>query len=135
MASFLLKFLICLHIYSSTPITRITNSDLACPPLSDCHFLPDGNLAWSNLLLSKHYRDVLQEKRSLRFHDNRLWEIGRENNVLHNIWEEAATATNNCYADHMRRRALRSLKGLIGDEAYYSGRLPPPIPYWYFTEK
>ncbi len=29
-------------------------------------------------------------------------------------------------------RHLRELRNLLGNEAYYSGRMPPPVPIWLF---
>ncbi len=34
-----------------------------------------------------------------------------------------------------RRARLARLRRLIGDEAYYSGRMPPPVPYWRFVPR
>jgi len=30
--------------------------------------------------------------------------------------------------------ALEELRMLIGEENYLAGRMPPPMPYWFFTE-
>ena len=33
----------------------------------------------------------------------------------------------------VRRQALKKLKEMIGDQAYYSGSLPPHVPVWRFA--
>lgn len=53
-----------------------------------------------------------------------------EARTLRYAWECAWTATHDGTPWAARRDALRRLREAAGPEAYYAGRMPPPVPYW-----
>jgi hypothetical protein len=61
-------------------------------------------------------------------------EVLTEATRLRNIWENAREARTEGYYIVSRRRALLQLRIAIGEEAYYSGKLPPVVPLWRFKE-
>jgi hypothetical protein len=58
----------------------------------------------------------------------------RETDELYHIWDTVRDARCDFYYVTVRRQALKQLRELIGIEAYYFGRLPPPVPLWRFQE-
>jgi hypothetical protein len=55
-----------------------------------------------------------------------------ETDHLYRIWDTVRDARCDCYYVHVRRRALKTLRELIGEEAYYSAQMPPYVPVWRF---
>jgi hypothetical protein len=53
-----------------------------------------------------------------------------ETDQLHQIWCAARDAGCGYYYVTVRRQALRQLRDLIGDVAFYSGHMPPYVPVW-----
>lgn len=54
----------------------------------------------------------------------------RETNQLYAIWEQVHNMK--AYQGCNRRDALMQLKVLLGDDAFYTGTLPPCVPIWRF---
>lgn len=55
-----------------------------------------------------------------------------ELNRSRECWWELYVARNREYTCRERRAALARLRKLLGDAAYYSGTLPPPLPWQHF---
>ena len=104
-----------------------------CPPLSDGDRLPPASLIRQLLNTNCAYRQFLEARREVRRLDwDELTELLSETNRLREVWQCAADATS---ADHIwvcRRRALKRLRDLVGEEAYDAGSLPPCVPLWRF---
>jgi hypothetical protein len=49
-------------------------------------------------------------------------------------WELLQVAQDSGHKLDIRQEMLRILKGSLGDEAYFQGHLPPPVPIWRFIE-
>src|SRR5262249_22972781 len=65
------------------------------------------------------------------------WELRvalQETDRLYLIWDKVRDARCSYYYVTVRRQALKDLRELVGEEAYYSGRLPPCVPLWHFRE-
>lgn len=54
----------------------------------------------------------------------------QETDQLHKVWCAVLDARRGYHDITVRRQALQLLRELIGDEAFYSGRLPPYVPVW-----
>ena len=52
---------------------------------------------------------------------------------LYQIWDLVRDNRCDYYYVTVRRQALKKLKEMIGDQAYYSGQLPPHVPVWQFA--
>jgi hypothetical protein len=55
-----------------------------------------------------------------------------ETDRLYQVWDAVRDARCDYYYVNVRRQALERLRELVGDEAYYSGDLPPCVPLWHF---
>ena len=63
------------------------------------------------------------------------WELRsalQETDHLYQIWDTVRDARCEYYYVTVRRQALKRLREMLGEEAYYSGRLPPYVPMWRF---
>jgi hypothetical protein len=76
------------------------------------------NLETANL----HQREIISR---IKCHERRIaWEWGQDN--TRKAWRSLHRAMTS--QGHERTKALADLKVAIGEEAYYAGRMPPPIP-------
>lgn len=77
----------------------------------------------------------LEERRATdHIHFDELTETIRQTHRLYEIWDLVRDARCEFYSPRVRRMALAELRQRLGDEAYYAGRLPPPVPVWRFAE-
>ncbi len=56
----------------------------------------------------------------------------QETDRLYQVWDKVRDARCDYYYVTVRRTALKDLRALIGDQAYYAGDLPPCVPLWRF---
>jgi hypothetical protein len=61
-------------------------------------------------------------------------EIVRESDKIYSILDTVRDAKCEYYYITIRREALVRLKELLGNQGYYSGELPVPVPFWRFRE-
>ena len=108
--------------------------DLAtAPALADCHRLPDRKTINDLLAFNRAYRQQIDNRQP--FELVHWWELRlavQETERLYQIWDNARDARCDFYYITVRRQALKKLRDLIGDEAYYTGTLPPCVPLWRF---
>jgi hypothetical protein len=106
--------------------------DLAhAPPLIDCSRFPDRNLISDLLGFNRAYRDALASRLEFdRVHAEDLRTAIEETDLLYRIWDSLRDARCDYYFTTYRRQALKLLRDIVGDQAYYSGQLPPHIPLW-----
>ncbi len=112
---------------------RMTYRDLAeAPPWRDVARLPpmaviDANISFADDYISRcggtDWSDDIKWAEAATYH--------RE------AWNKMASARyrlddENCQLIRWGRRSLTELRDMIGDEAYYSGNWPPPVPLEYF---
>ena len=57
-----------------------------------------------------------------------------ETDHLYQVWDSVRDARCNYYYVTVRRQALKTLREMIGTEAFYRGELPPHVPVWRFPE-
>lgn len=105
------------------------------PRLADCHSLPANADACEQCRFNEEYQCLLQTQQVIFIHrSDDLAEMLRQTRQLYQAWDclRRANAVNQAWA--YRRRMLGQLRDTIGMDAYYSGRMPPCIPLWYFEE-
>jgi hypothetical protein len=116
-------------------LLRRRYADLAdAPPLYDCMRFPDRALVNDLLAFNRAYRQHLDNRQSLELAN--AWELHQmllESDRLYQIWDLVRDTRCDYYYVTVRRQALKKLKEMIGDQAYYSGCLPPHVPVWRFA--
>jgi hypothetical protein len=101
------------------------------PPASDAVRFPD-RVAVNDLLAFnrafKQYVEVRQPGEP-----GRCWELRdaiTEIDHLYHVWDTVRDTRCEYYYVTVRRQALKRLRDLLGEQAYYSGKLPPHVPLW-----
>jgi hypothetical protein len=103
------------------------------PPLYDCMRFPDRGLVNDLLAFNRAYKQHLDNRQALELANAwELHEMGQEADRLYQIWDTVRDTRCEYYYVTVRRQALKKLKDAIGDQAYYSGCLPPHVPVWRF---
>lgn len=108
-----------------------------CPYLEDCDRFPDRLIINDLMVMNRLYNSHLEECISLYPTSKSLEMAKDDNSYLYKVWDAARDAKCEYYYVHIRRQALRKLKILLDeiDPTWYDmGRMPPHIPYWFFTE-
>lgn len=104
------------------------------PPLHDAMIFPDRALVKEMLNFNRAYKQHLTQQQSLdTVHWWDLHETLQEVDRLHGIWDLVSDARCDFYYVTVRRQALKKLKETVGDQAFYSGCLPPHVPLWRFS--
>jgi len=98
------------------------------PPLCDAIRFPPMELCRELRGWNTEYKQWLQDR--ARLFPREVWipEAIAECEELWTIWDTALDAGNPDYYVFWRRRSLKRLRELIGEQMYYSGCLPPHIP-------
>jgi hypothetical protein len=105
------------------------------PLLHDCHRLPDRATVNELLSFNRAYRQHLDVRQPVEL--AHWWEVRailQETDQLYQIWDTVRDARCEYYYVTVRRQALKRLREALGDEAYFSGRLPPHVPLWRFQQ-
>jgi hypothetical protein len=107
----------------------------SAPPLADCDWLPPAWLAAEYCRYNEQYQCYLQTQQVLCNHRaDHFADVLRETRQLHGVWDATRRATSTNQAWAYRRRSLGQLREALGDEDYYSSRMPPAVPVWRFRE-
>jgi hypothetical protein len=56
----------------------------------------------------------------------------READRLYHLWDAIRDSRCEYYYITVRRQALKKVRDLIGDDAFYNGNFPPHVPVWRF---
>jgi hypothetical protein len=116
-------------------LLRKRHADLAdAPPLHDCMRFPDRTLINELLAFNRAYRQHLDSQQALEV--TYWWEYHemlQEADRLYQVWDTVRDARCDYYYVTVRRQALKKLRDNVGDQAYFSGRLPPHVPIWRFS--
>jgi hypothetical protein len=103
------------------------------PALSDGQRFPDRTMIGDLLAFNRAYRQHIDSRQSVELvHWWELREAVQEADRLYHVWDTVRDARCEYYYVTVRRQALKRLRELIGDEAYYAGSLPPHVPVWQF---
>jgi hypothetical protein len=103
------------------------------PAVADCLRFPERGMVNDLLAFNRAYRqfiDMRQPVELIHWWDLRL--TMQETDRLYQIWDTVRDARCDYYYVTVRRQALKHLRELVGEEAYYSGNLPPCVPLWRF---
>jgi hypothetical protein len=119
---------------SDLNLLRRRYSDLVdAPPAQDgCRF-PDRATVNEYLAFNRAYRQHIDMRQPGE--PARWWELRtalQETDYLYQVWDTVRDARCEYYYVTVRRQALKRLREMLGEEAYYSGRLPPYVPTWRF---
>ena len=105
------------------------------PPLADAARFPDRSVVNELLVFNRAYLSYIELRQPTEMaHVNELRAVQREVNFLYQVWDSVRDARCEYYYVTVRRQALKKLRELIGDEAYFKGELPPHVPIWRFRE-
>jgi hypothetical protein len=105
------------------------------PPLCDCQRFPDRATINDLLAFNRAYRQRVDSRQAMELvHWWELREAVQEADRLYQVWDTLRDARCDYYYITVRRQALKRLRELIGEEAYYSGNLPPYVPIWRFQQ-
>jgi hypothetical protein len=119
---------------SDLQLLRRRYRDLAdAPVLSDGLRFPDRAVVSELLAFNRAYRQRVDNCQAVEMvHWWELRETVQETDRLYQVWDTIRDARCEYYYVTVRRQALKRLRELIGEEAYYAGNLPPHVPVWRF---
>lgn len=106
------------------------------PPLSDLHRFPPAAVAEPYYKLASAHRDWIcqQKPKALTRADEAFWwawqlEADHCRRAWDHLWDAHRVTVFEVSA---RRRWLAKLRETIGEQDYWDGRMPPPVPVWRF---
>lgn len=101
------------------------------PYLSEAKNLPSREMADDALSFNRAYQqDLWARDRIDALHRHWIRGVMQENDKLYWVWNHIRNAQSGHNHVTLRRQALKSLRELIGVQAYYSGRVPASVPMW-----
>ncbi|MCE9534632.1 MAG: hypothetical protein K8T89_26455 [Planctomycetes bacterium] len=106
------------------------------PLLNDAKRFPERAAVSEMISFNRALRNHIDGRQHLETdrgaeHRDMLFETDR----LFTFWDAVRDARCDFYYVTTRRLALKRVRDLIGNDAYYSGNLPPYVPTWRFQEK
>lgn len=105
------------------------------PRLSDCDRFPDRKTISFALAMNRKYKEELDRRLEIDlYHTEEVRNAIIETNYLYHIMDNIRDCQCEYYFITVRREALHLIRELIGPEAYYSGQLPPSIPFWHLSK-
>src|SRR6185295_7948013 len=117
-------------------LLRRRHSDLLdAPPSNDCMRFPDRGLVNDYLAFNRAYRQQLDMRQPGE--PARWWELRtalQETDHLYQVWDTVRDARCEYYYVTVRRQALKRLRELLGEDSYYTAKLPPYVPLWRFQQ-
>jgi hypothetical protein len=105
------------------------------PAVADSRRFPERALVNDLLAFNRAYRQHIDIRQPLEL--IHWWELRtalQETDHLYQVWDSVRDARCDYYYVTVRRQALKRLRDLIGEEAYYSSTLPPCVPLWRFQK-
>lgn len=107
----------------------------AAPPLADAHRWPSQEHIAACTKFNFDYQEILRNRKLTEMYRSEAFdELLTEACQLAHVWELAYhMRSGDAFAFASRRLAMIELRGLIGPENYYAGRLPPHVPLRWFT--
>jgi hypothetical protein len=104
------------------------------PFVIDCERFPDRSFAYDARAFNRLYKIQIEFKLQVSVYQNReYWrQTLKETDYLYNVWDKVQDSHCQYYYVTVRREALKDLRNMIGEDAYYAGELPPYVPIWRF---
>lgn len=102
------------------------------PPLTDLRWFPPADMAERNWLMGLGHRDWIDRQAEFALCERDYWDdCRRDARWCNRAWDLLDNA-HRCHMNDIewRRGELAKLRDMIGWEAYYQGRMPPPLPVW-----
>ena len=87
-----------------------------------------------NLAFNSGYRSFLYRKRDLFPQSDLIPMYIREADTLYKAWDGLRDAKTHYYSDWLKRQGLQQVLNVVGVDAFLRGEMPPPVPFWRFTE-
>ncbi|MCI0639710.1 MAG: hypothetical protein L0Y72_26535 [Gemmataceae bacterium] len=107
---------------------------LHAPLIEECGRFPNRETALDFVHFNRAYRTDLLARMTLDpVHAEELRGAVEETDRLFQIWDQVREARCGFYFVTVRRQALMLLRQLVGNEAFYTGQLPPHVPVWRFV--
>ena len=104
------------------------------PPVSDCQRFPDRAVVSELLAFNRAYRQQMDARQAVELvHWWEFREAVQEADRLYQVWDNVRDARCDYYYVTVRRQALKKLRETVGEDAYWSGCLPPHVPVWRFA--
>jgi hypothetical protein len=124
------SFLLTHDLVGDFEMIRGRHESLAdCPQLGETQNWPDTKMVNTFLTLNRSFRNDLHKRLEIDVYNaEAIRDAITETDHLYQVWDTLRDAQCDYYYVSVRRQALRSLRSLIGDQAYYSGQMPPPMP-------
>jgi hypothetical protein len=107
----------------------------AAPSVVDCYRFPDRAQVNDLLAFNRAYRQHIDTRQPVEL--VHWWDLRvaiQEADRLYQIWDTVRDARCDYYYITVRRQALKRLREMLGDDAYYAGNLPPCVPVWRFQK-
>jgi hypothetical protein len=120
--------------FSDLQMLRRRFQELAdAPRVSDALRFPDRTMINELLSFNRAYRNHVEMRQPLEMgNGGYLRGAQREVDYLYQVWDTARDARCEYYYVTVRRQALKRLREMLGEDAYYQGRLPSHVPVWRF---
>jgi hypothetical protein len=119
---------------SDLKLLRRRYQDLVdAPRANDAFRFPERNVVNDLLSFNRSFRQNLDARQAIE--TTREWELRealQETDRLYKIWDKLRDARCDYYYVTVRRQELKELRELVGDEAYFTGVMPPYVPIWRF---
>jgi hypothetical protein len=101
------------------------------PPASDAVRFPERTAVNELLAFNRSFKQYVEVRQPGE--PGRSWELREAVNEidhLYHVWDTVRDARCEYYYVTVRRQALKRLREMVGEEAYYSAMLPPHVPVW-----
>ncbi|MCI0379489.1 MAG: hypothetical protein L0215_17920 [Gemmataceae bacterium] len=103
------------------------------PWIEECARFPNRETAIDFVHFNRAYRADLLARMTLDpVHAEELRGAVEETDRLFQVWDQVREARCAFYFVTVRRQALMLLRQMVGNEAFYTGQLPPHVPVWRF---
>jgi hypothetical protein len=106
-----------------------------CPRVGEGWWLPSPAVCTELMTFNREYLKNLEIGKSIYLHKQAAYgQVITETNQCYNAYDWARDAVQPYHNVNTRRKALGRLKDIIGEKAFYEGRMPPHVPIWRFEE-
>jgi hypothetical protein len=102
------------------------------PPLADAYRFGTVDQTKYACQINREYRSHLERQMAVNLHlEQQYSRMLQELDLRHNVWENLYWALWQWCSPGYRRERLANIRDIIGDDAYYAGQMPEPIPlHW-----
>lgn len=106
------------------------------PLVADAYRFPGRDLVNDMLSFNRSYREGINNRLDFDVvHGDQLRAILGETDLLYKVYDAVRDSRCEYYYVCYRRQALAQVRDLVGEQAYYTGQLPPHVPLWRIPEE